>query len=839
MVNSGSTARGQFSNIKRTTILGFIGLTLPVCLNAQNVEEIVVVGVTPVSGLGQDLNKLPFNAQSIGAGDLANSLSLDLTDHLNSNQASVTINAAQNNPLQPDLQYRGFTASPLLGLPQGVAVYQDGVRVNEPLGDAVNWDLLPESAISNLTLLSGANPVFGLNALGGAINISMKNGFNFAGNSAEVSTGAWGRTVGNIESGGNNDTWGYYVNLSYFNEDGWRDLSESDALNLYGSLSWRDGDRSSIDLAVQLGQSELTGNGAAPVGLLALDRAAIFTAPDITENDATLVSLNASHYLNDSLLFSGTVYRRENNTDAFNGDASEFQLCEFSGGGQSLLGETDELESSLENDLGIDLNFICSGNDNTITDFNTLETLIEEQAVLAGLDPGGYELEDVTGSISGSGVLSDQALNNVSNRRQTSQGLEGQLTWLYDFGRFNNRLVTGYSYFNGRSRFRSITELSGLDPMTRSTAGLGTGAYFDEAATLIATETENLGIYFIDSLDLSSVVTLTLAGRFNESDVTLRDRSGQRPELNGDHSFSRFNPSVGLTWQIDEGFNAYFSYNESNRTPTPIELSCNDAIFSAAQQRVEEQGGDPDDVEFECRLPNAFLADPPLDDVVTKNFEAGFRLRSTDLAYTLGLFHAVNYDDIIFQSTGRATGLFANVDKTRRLGVESALSGTLGNLNWFANYSYVDAVFDDDFSALSPNHVAADAEGNISVEAGDRIPGIPDHQAKAGASYRFGNRLLVGADVLFNAGQHLRGDESNELNEIDGYAVMNLRALYRLSDNVSLFARITNVFDTEYESFGLLGEEPDEVIDFLTDNTPVFLGAGAPRAAWVGARISF
>ena len=831
----------QVGSLSMAVSLVVMGMTLclPLQSVAQGVEEIVVVGVTPLTGVGVELDKVPFNVQTISASELAESLSLDITDYLNSNSASVNLNTAQNNPLQPDLQFRGFTASPLLGLPQGVAVYQDGVRINEPLGDAVNWDMVPESAISRMTLLSGANPVFGLNALGGAININMKNGFNYSGTEAEVYTGDWNRNVGTIESGGNNGTWGYYVNLSYFEEDGWRDLSDSDALNFYGSVSWRNGDRSALDVVIQDGQSDLTGNGASPVGLLDLDREAVFTAPDITENDVTLFSLNGSHRLNDSLVFSGTVYRRENDTDSFNGDASEFELCDFSGGNQALLEEADDVEDALQNELGIELDNICEGQEAEITSFNELEEFIEQQAILAGLDPEDFELEDATDEFSGSGILSDEAINNISNRRQTSEGLEGQLAFLDDLAGFENQLVVGFSYFNGESRFRSVTELAGLNPETRSTAGLGTGTFFDEAATDISTETETWSLYFTNALDLSDSLTLTLAGRFNESDVTLRDRSGERPELNGDHKFSRFNPSIGLAWQIDERFNAYLSYNESNRVPTPIELACNEEIFSLAQARAETEGDDPDDVEFECRLPNAFLADPPLDDVVTKNMEAGFRLQADDVNYRLGIFHAVNEDDIIFQTTGRATGLFANVDKTRRLGFESALNGTLGSLNWYATYSYVDATFEDDFQALSPNHDFADDEGTVSVEAGDRIPGIPNHQAKLGASYRFANDLLVAGEVIYNSEQRLRGDESNQLDEVDGFAIMNLRAIYQINDNISVFARVNNLFDTEYESFGLLGEDPTEVIDFLNDASPFFLGSGAPRAAWVGARIRF
>src|SRR5690606_18413398 len=143
---------------------------------AEPVEEIVIIGIAPGSAIGQSAKRLPFAVKSTNFARLQNSQSLDLTDYMNSELGSVSINSAQNNPLQPDLQFRGFTASPLLGLPQGIAVYQDGVRMNEPLGDAVNWDLLPESAVHSMHLISGADPLFGLNTLGAAIDLSMKNG---------------------------------------------------------------------------------------------------------------------------------------------------------------------------------------------------------------------------------------------------------------------------------------------------------------------------------------------------------------------------------------------------------------------------------------------------------------------------------------------------------------------------------------------------------------------------------------------------------------------------------------------------------------------------------------
>jgi iron complex outermembrane receptor protein len=167
---------------------------------AQTTEEIVVIGVVPF-GAGIERGKVPFPVQTGSAEDLKSSNSQSLADFLKQSFTSVSLNDAQNNPLQPDLQYRGFTASPLLGLAQGLAVYQNGNRINEPLGDAVNWDLLPQSAIHSITLSGGSNPLFGQNSLGGSLAINMKNGFNFQDNNIEFSGGSFGRTRANAELG--------------------------------------------------------------------------------------------------------------------------------------------------------------------------------------------------------------------------------------------------------------------------------------------------------------------------------------------------------------------------------------------------------------------------------------------------------------------------------------------------------------------------------------------------------------------------------------------------------------------------------------------------------------
>jgi outer membrane receptor protein involved in Fe transport len=797
--------------------------------SADAIEEVVVIGVTPSHGAALPEDRIPYNVQSATADDIERSESLDLSDFLNRNLGSVTLNDAQNNPLQPDLQYRGFTASPLLGLAQGLAVYQNGVRINEPLGDTINWDLLPEEAIHSLELIGGANPVFGLNTLGGALSVRMKDGFNAAGHGAELWGGSFERVVADLESGGNNGTWGYYVAMNYLDEDGWRDLSPSDSLNLYGTAGWR-GAGSALNLNLQHGESNLYGNGPLPAELLAIDRETVFTAPDITDNDMVMVSVDGSHAVSGTLSVNGTAYFRRNETDSFNGDGTEMKLCDLGGSERLLEGlEDDDLEA-----LGLDDSDICAGQ---FADADALEEFLD---AAAGDDE--FDLDDLTGDISGSGVLSDQAINNSSSRVQKSRGFDAQVVLRRDlFGR-RNQFAVGGAWYRGTTRFDAVVELARFDPATRSSLGLGTGAFLDAAATSIHTATESWSVYFTDTIDVTERLAVTVSGRYNNTAVDLADRSGARPELNGEHDYSRFNPAVGATYTFGGGVNLYAGYSESARAPTPIELSCNEYIFERAVAAAIARGDDADDVEFECRLPNAFLADPPLDQVVAKSWEAGVRGTIAGSArYRAAFFHTVNSDDIIFQSTGRATGLFANVDETRRMGFEGSLLGTIAEVDWFASYSWVDATFQDDLDVLSPNHdFADDEEGTIHVQPGNRIPGVPAHQLKAGADLALSPGIALGVDVVYNSGQYLRGDESNQLDMVDGYAVVNLRARWAVTDRIELLGRVTNLFDADYETFGLLGEEPSGVKlpEFRHFTDPRFFGPGAPRAGFVGIRVS-
>ena len=750
------------------------GLASAALLHAQDrgsedvttLDLVNVVGVSPVTGTDISAMKLPYNVQSTDDSALERSQTLDLGDFMNRHLAGVTANGAQGNPLQPDLQFRGFTATPLLGGSEGMSVYLDGVRVNEVFGDTVNWDLIPEAAIERMSLLAGANPVFGLNTLGGAISIQTKTGFSDPGTAFEFYGGSFGRTDATFETSGNAGQWGWYLMGNRFDEDGWRDQSPSNARNFYGTLSWR-GDAASFDLHVGHGDTDLAGSGASPAQALAQRWQSIFTA-DETANTLDLVSGQGRISFGNATTLSFSVFHREVDTLSYNGDASDFEPC--------------------DDDPGL----FCDEDGQPIHDQDGRPV------------PSTYD-----------------AINNIGDRVQKGDGGTLQIAFDQPLAGRPNQLVAGLDYTNGRLAYTSVLEVATLLANHRTSSS---GLFVPDDALSVDSHTRSAGLYATDTLSLSDRLALTLSGRSNHTRTAIDDPTGENPDLDGRHGFSRFNPAAGVTWQWSPALNAYAGYSESTRAPTPVELTCADK-------------------DAPCKLPNDFVSDPPLKQVVAKGWEAGLRgsVGSGDrIDWHVGLFRTTNTDDILFQSTGGTQsneGFFSNVGDTRRQGVEASLSGTAldKRLGWYANYTYLDATYLTGFSENSANHPDADEEGLIVVAKGNRIPGLPRQALKFGADFALTPALGIGGDVVANSGQYLRGDEANLLGETGGYAVMNLRATYAFSDHLSVFARVDNVFDRRYVTFGTLGD-PAAVFPGFTD--PRFYGPGQPRGAWLGVKLA-
>src|SRR5882672_8577078 len=292
---------------------------------AQELKEITVIGNTPLQGLGLPLNQIPANVQVAEAADMQRQQPLDLADYLNNNFSGINVSESADNPFQLDINYHGFTASPLLGTPEGLSVYVDGVRVNESFGDTVNWDLIPESAISTASLISGSNPVFGLNTLGGALSLQTKSGHDNPGTEIEAYGGSFGRRSFQGESGGALGPFDYFATLHYFDESGWRDLSPTTVWQTFGQVGWQN-DKTDVDLSYTYADTRLFGNGATPLSMLYYRRAQSYT-PDSTHNLLHFVNLTGTQFLSAHLLLSTNAYYRRLITDSSNGSNNDNYLA--------------------------------------------------------------------------------------------------------------------------------------------------------------------------------------------------------------------------------------------------------------------------------------------------------------------------------------------------------------------------------------------------------------------------------------------------------------------------------------------------------------------------------
>jgi outer membrane receptor protein involved in Fe transport len=640
------------------------------------------------------------------------------------------------------------------------------VRLNEPFGDTINWDMVPANAIASVNLMPGSNPLFGLNALGGAVSLQTRTGFSHPGHDVAVSGGSFGRYLVEAGTGGNNGRLSYFLAGTALTEDGWRDFSPSRVRQLFGDVEWRH-QSTTINGTVTTAVNRLIGNGAAPMELLDESRSAIFTYPDETKTNSTLLTLRARHDRGPTVSVDGMFFYRRASIDTFNGDDSDYDECEDE--------EFEELLCSEEGE-----------GDLVVNQFGDFIAADDEEAL--------------------------NGTNNTSHQLSNGWGGALQATVTKPFSGRPNHFVAGITVDAGRTGYEADTEIARL---TAQRGTVGIGQFDSEALVRLRTTIRHAGVYAANFFTVAPNVTLMGAARFNHSDIRLRDQAGTA--LDGDHEFSRLNPAVGLTADLRPDVTAYGSFSMSSRVPAPSELSC----------------ADPDDP---CRLPNAFVADPPLEQVVAGTWEAGIRGRRTALAWNASLFRTATRDDILFISSGPLTntGHFQNIGDTRRQGLELGASGGVEALRWGLAYSFVSARFDTALTLSSPNHPEEDG-GEIEAQAGSRIPGVPQHNVKLNLTSTMG-RVTFGGNLLTTSSQYLRGDEANLLPTIDGFAIVNLNARYALTRTLSLTARVANLFDTEYTTFGLLGEADEVLGDDYED--PRFLSPGAPRAAWIGLRLS-
>ena len=804
--------------------------------NAQEyLGEIEVIGISPLPGIEIDRNRIPNTSQSLKSEEILESVSSTFADIMGEKLSGVTVKDLQNSPFQKNLDYRGFTASPLLGESQGLAVYLNGTRINEGFGDTLQWELIPENAIKNIDLMS-SNPVFGLNALGGSLALTTKKGLDYISKESmnnNFETGSFNAFSGNFELGVGNANSGLYISAEKAYDGGWRDNSPGDLKKIfmnYGILN----ENFDVDFTFMNANTKLNGNGVSPTELLNVNREAVFTWPDYTANNVFLVSSSANFYLQDDSIINSSIYYRRLIRDTLNADELDAEECDDD--------DDNGHQAQLSSDFGVSSSPLC-GDDNTSGDYGIL---IDQfgNAIASDENIRKYGLinKSSTMTVTWGGSFQYNINKNLYNndhniligtsidKTRTAFHSRGELGQL-----LNDRTVNNlYNSDGGFITLEAEQEHTGANGGKESTTKRG-----DIGNVQLASKVDYYGIYINDTIMLDDKIDLTVSSRANLAYVKLYDHlktSFTRTEtITGSHRYFRVNPSIGLTYKYDPNIALRASYKEANRTPAPVELSC--ASPTAP-----------------CRLPNSFVADPPLNQVVTKGIEVGARGRINNHQWEITAYRFINDDDIIFVSTGTgvSSGYFKNFGETKRQGLELSLNSkfknTLGKLNLFTNYSLLGATYETNHTLPAANHPA----GSNDVEKGDTIPGMPKHTFKAGINQNFLTNFNSGLNMIYSSGVYLRGDESNQLKTTNPYLVFNATSSWKPLENFEIFARVNNILNSKYETMGVLGEasasEVNVPISELGDTgsgtavgalDPRFLSPGAPLGIFFGININW
>ena len=378
----------------------------------------------------------------------------------------------------------------------------------------------------------------------------------------------------------------------------------------------------------------------------------------------------------------------------------------------------------------------------------------------------------------------------------------------------------------------------------------------DETVISLGGSNKIAGVYLTDTLSPSNLLHFTASVRYNSNTETLNGYSvdtnvadygsgfNEASPLIGDHTFSRINPAFGFTVTPTDALTFYGDYNEASRAPTVIEMGCANPAAP-------------------CGLPNDFASDPALKQVVARTVEVGLRGNLPDqrLVWSADVFHTVNSNDIQFVATSTNAGYFDNVGSTRRQGLDLAVGGKEGKLNWHLAYSYVDATFQSSFQVNAASNSTADADGNILVRPGDRIPLIPQHTGRLVLDFEPNKQWDVGGNLVVASGSYLHGNENNA-NQAGGtnaagafisptgtgwipsYAVVNLQGTYHITKHAEVFARLVNVLNKEYSTAGFLtsnsfnpnGTFRFNPTDWTNENA---VSPAQPRAIWAGVRMHF
>ena len=757
---------------------------------AHELPQITVIATSPLSGLGLPLNQVPANVQTADSKDLQHQQALGVADYLNDNFSGINVNESADNPFQLDVNYHGFTASPLLGTPQGLSVYVDGVRLNESFGDTVNWDLIPESAISTVTLVSGSNPVFGLNTLGGALAIQTKSGHDNPGTEFEAYGGSFGRRAFQAETGGEAGNFDYFLTGNYFDEAGWRDVSPTQVYQAFGKVGWQN-DKTDVDLSYTYADTRLYGNGATPQSMLDYRREASYT-PDFTQNLLNFANLTGTQFLSGSLLLSANVYYRHLITGSGNGNVNDDYLSgDYTG---------PPIDCTSAPGTRVDLDY-CS-----------------------------------------------PAQNAVSRLVQRTAGFGVQLTDSQDVLGWKNQGVLGADYTDSRDTFAQMFQFGAFAP--NRTLIYDVDPLNDATIISLGGSNKISGIYLTDTLSPGKLLHVTASVRYNRNTETLDGSSvdtdvgdagfGTASPLTGDHTFSRINPALGFTVTPTDALTVYADYNEASRAPTAIELGCSNP--AAPCGLPNDFASDPDLKQVVARTVELGARGNSADKTLNWSVDVFHTVNSDDIQFVATSTNQGYFDNVgstrrqgaDLSLGGKLSGLtwrlvYSFVEATFQSNFEvNADSNSTADENGNIQIRPGDRI------PLIARHTGRlvlgyaaddrwDVNANLIASSGVYLHGDENNANQAGGTNGEGAQILGSG-------------------WISGYAVLDLNGTYHLGKTVELFARVVNAFDKRYATAGFLTSNSFNPNGTFRADPAAWTNENAvspaqPRAVWVGMRL--
>lgn len=769
---------------KTFTLLATLGL-LPSLATAADIAAptVDVVGLSPIKGMEQARDEISAHVQSLGSRVLDESRMQPLPELLGSRISGINVNEIQGNPYQADVNFRGFSASPLLGTPQGISVYQDGVRINEPFGDSVNWDLVPRAAVSTIDLIPGSNPLFGLNTLGGALSIRTKDGFAHPGAAIEASAGSFGRREIEAEFGGRRGDLGLFVAGSQFREDGWRDFSPSRVDQIFLKLSQQRGPLE-WDLAYTHADTDLIGNGLLPDSMLQARRRSIFTKPDQTRNRLHLLSLGASYWLDDKARLTGTVYHRSNRVRTLNGDANDA----FEG------------DAALDGDAGanggLGFNTDTAAGNRTATDQRGWGGALQWSRI----DDNNHVAFGLTGDFSASSFQQTTELGIFDSQRGVIAAAAGEV--------LNNRL-------NGKSRSWSLFATDTWKP--RTDLAITTSLRLNQ--TRVTTHDElraaapNLdGDQLYTRLNPAIGANWSVAPGFSVfANAAQGNRAPSPIELG---CADRANPcSLPNAMQADPFLAQVVTQTfEAGARGKAGKLRWNATVFRADNR---------DDILFVgTSTSQGYFSN------FGRTRREGIELGAATDIGPFSLRADYGYVKATYQS---AACLLAENNSTR--GQTAACTGT-GQ--------------DDEILVQAGNRIPGIPLHSLKLGADWRASAdwtVSADLVAYSSQYLRGNENNAHqpgtfSDILGGGPRSFRGSGS-----ASGYGVLNLATRIRLDRRWQFSARLNNVFDTHYASAGALAENPfDAAGSFQTNSAnwtrESFFAPGAPRSLFLAVNLS-